>query len=157
MRLLAIDPGTTESGWVILDGGKPVDAGVMENSKLRDRIRCGWWTGDSLAIEMIASYGMAVGAEVFRTVWWTGRLADAWFEVSGHLPIEVYRREVKEHLCHNPKAKDTNIRQALIDRFGPGKDVAIGNKKSPGPLYSVKSHAWPALAVAVTVMDKAAA
>ena len=55
-------------------------------------------------------------------------------------------------LCKNNRAKDKNIRQALIDRFGPGK-AAIGTKKAPGPLYGLKSHLWSALAVAVVAAD----
>jgi hypothetical protein len=47
------------------------------------------------------------------------------------------------------KAKDANIRQALIDIYG-GNDKAIGNKKTPGPLYGIKGDLWAALAVAVT-------
>jgi len=46
------------------------------------------------------------------------------------------------------KAKDANIRQALIDKLGP-----VGTKKSPGPLWGVKSHIWSALAVAVTALE----
>ena len=60
----------------------------------------------------------------------------------------VFRMAVKMHLCHSAKAKDANIRQALIDRLGPP-----GTKKAPGPTYGVTSHAWPALAIAVTVAD----
>ena len=67
----------------------------------------------------------------------------------------IYRKDVKLHLCGSPRAKDSNIRQALIDRFGPGKEKAIGLKKTPGPLYGVKSHVWAALAVAVTHLDGA--
>ena len=55
----------------------------------------------------------------------------------------VYRSEVKMHLCHTAKAKDGNIRQALIDKYGEP-----GTKKKPGKLYGVASHIWPALAVA---------
>jgi hypothetical protein len=47
------------------------------------------------------------------------------------------------------RAKDQNIRQALIDRLGPP-----GTKKNPGPTYGVTSHMWSALAVAVTAHDK---
>jgi hypothetical protein len=50
------------------------------------------------------------------------------------------------------KAKDANVRQALIDRYG-GKAEAIGTVKKQGPLYRVKSHAWQALAVAVTASE----
>lgn len=154
MRLLAIDPGTTESGWVLLwDGNNVADAGVMDNVDLRnympDMISAGLC--DQMAIEMVASYGMAVGKEVFRTVWWAGRFADAWLSATGNLPVEIYRQDVKLHLCKNPRAKDANIRQALIDLIGPQ-----GTKKAPGPTYRVKSHAWAALGVAATAMAKTA-
>ncbi|MBV8782506.1 MAG: hypothetical protein JO353_14005, partial [Phycisphaerae bacterium] len=52
------------------------------------------------------------------------------------------------------RAKDGNIRQALIDRFGPTKERAIGKKKSPGPLYGMSGDCWSALAVAVTYADQ---
>jgi hypothetical protein len=42
------------------------------------------------------------------------------------------------------RAKDANIRQALIDKIGPQ-----GTKAQPGPTYGIKSHSWAALAVAV--------
>lgn len=160
--ILAIDPGTTESGWCILDDGQLIHSDVYVNADTADFNMMelvasragGYYTGlcDVLAIEMVASYGMPVGSEVFRTVWWTGRFAESWMENGGSDPIEVYRKDVKLHLCNSPRAKDANIRQALIDRWG-GKDAAIGNAKKPGPLHGVKSHAWAALAVAVTVHD----
>src|SRR5678809_428964 len=87
------------------------------------------------AIEMIASYGMAVGREVFETCLWIGRFVQA---ARGEHTL-VYRRDVKMHLCGNNAARDSNIRQALIDRFGPGKDKAIGRKALPGPLYGVSA------------------
>jgi hypothetical protein len=104
---------------------------------------------DHLAIEMIASYGMAVGAEVFETCVWIGRLVAAW--AGPH--TFVHRREVKLHLCGDSRAKDANIRQALIDRYGPGKERAIGKVKAPGPLYGVTADQWSA--VAVTWSDRA--
>jgi hypothetical protein len=56
---------------------------------------------------------------------------------------------VKLHLCNSPRAKDGNVRQALIDRVGPQ-----GTKKGQGPTYGIKSHEWAALAVAVYGWDK---
>jgi len=104
---------------------------------------------ERLVIEQIRSYGMAVGAEVFDTCVWTGRFIQAW----GGPHTMVPRIDVKMHLCKSPRAKDTNVRQALIDRFGPGKDKAIGTKKNPGPLYGFKRDMWAALGVAVTYWD----
>ena len=141
MSILALDPGTTESGWVLFDGGKVSGAGVMENAFVLEMLRDS--RADMLAIEMIASYGMAVGREVFETCVWVGRFQQAWREPSGVKLL--YRQAVKLHLCNSPRAKDANIRQALIDMLGPQ-----GTKKAPGPTYGVSSHAWAALGVAVT-------
>lgn len=143
--ILAIDPGTTESGWALLDGARVDGSGVLPNRDMLHRIENYWRSPDvrTLAIEMIASYGMAVGREVFETCVWIGRFQQAW-----HDPESVrlvYRKDVKLHLCGSPRAKDPNIRQALIDMLG-----APGTKAKPGGTYGVKSHAWPALAVAVT-------
>jgi hypothetical protein len=102
-----------------------------------------------MAIEMIASYGMPVGAEVFDTCVWIGRFTQAWPAAT----VPIFRKDVKMHLCGQTKAKDKNVRQALIDRFGPGKDKAIGKKAKPGPLYGYSGDLWAALAVAVTYYD----
>lgn len=153
MKILAIDPGTEQSGWVLYGDGAVLTHGVEDNVALRQMIASDAFYlrgDDEIAIEMVASYGMAVGKEVFRTVWWAGRFADAWFGHHQKLPVEVFRKDVKLHLCASPRAKDANIRQALIDLYGGSKEAAIGKKANPGPLYGVKSHVWSALAVAVT-------
>ena len=145
--LLAIDPGTTHSGWVLMMSGVPYESGVMKNGEIIDTLRASSIV--PVAIEMIASYGMAVGREVFETCVWIGRFTQA----AGPDRVRlVYRKDVKLHLCGSPRAKDANIRQALIDRWG-GKAEAVGTVKRPGPLYGVKSHAWSALAVAVTALE----
>jgi hypothetical protein len=143
--LLAIDPGTSESGWCLFNAGRVLDSGVLPNGAMLELVeRAGLdRTADALAIEMVQSFGMAVGADVFETVRWIGRLQQVWRDPDA--VRLVYRRDVKLHLCGSPRAKDPNIRQALIDKLGP-----VGTKKAPGPLYGVKSHAWSALAVAVT-------
>lgn len=138
--IIAIDPGPTRSAVIRWDGRRVVDCQWCENEKVREivqanRRRC------TIAIEMIASYGMAVGADVFQTCVEIGRFVEA---AEGNVSL-VFRRDVKMHLCGSARAKDANIRQALLDRLGP-----VGTKKAPGPLYGVKSHIWAALAVAIT-------
>lgn len=154
--ILAIDPGNIESAYVILDKDlKPIEIGKVQNEELLDDLymyrfhrRCMEATGetiDYLAIEMIASYGMAVGKEVFDTCVWIGRfIQEANIE---HIQF-VYRKEVKMNLCQTMKAKDSNIRQALIDRFGE-----VGTKKSPSWFYGFKADIWAAYAVGVTYYD----
>lgn len=157
MTILAIDPGTEQSGYCAYDGSHVVASGVMPNEEMLGYLRRPHFGINCyrLCIEMIASYGMAVGREVFETCVWIGRFQQSW-----HSPeaVElVYRRDVKLHLCGTSKAKDPNVRQALLDMFprtGGGKTPQIGTKAQPGPLYGVSSHAWPALGVAVTAAAK---
>lgn len=161
MNILAIDPGHTESAYVIFDTetslliafGKIANEGLLEAIRQEADEKCGFaQTPEHMVIEQIASYGMSVGAE---TVVWSGRFIEAWdrncFSWSWS---RIKRLEVKMHLCHDSRAKDKNIRQALIDRYGPGRDLAIGKKKTPGSLYGVSGDEWAALAVAVTYADK---
>ncbi len=150
MTVLAIDPGPTESAFVCLRGGDHLgEFEKLPNQQLLDKLDRACWVGDVVVIEMIASYGMAVGAEVFETCVWIGRFMQA----CGKTPVHrLTRNQIKNHLCHSSKAKDANIRQALIDRFG-GAD-AIGKKAKQGPLYGVSGDVWAALAVAVTYMDQ---
>lgn len=143
--IFAVDPGPEESGWVLYQGGKVSVSGVSDNEALMDLLREHRDESRLLAVEMIASYGMPVGREVFETCVFIGRLIEAW---DGQFR-KVYRQEVKLHLCKSNKAKDGNIRQALIDKLGPQ-----GTKKHPGPTYGIKSHAWAALGVAVTAAEQ---
>ena len=149
MLVLGIDPGPTESAYVIYNS---TTRHIDEHAKARnDHVvdYCGaQFDIDALVIEQIAAMGMAVGAEVFETCFWSGRFAQAW-DGDWH---RVKRHEVKMHVCGNMRAKDGNIRQALIDRWG-GKENAIGRKAKPGPLYGVHGDEWSALAVAVTWSD----
>ena len=144
--ILAIDPGTTHSGVVRYEKDGHVSfADVLPNQEIIEAIHKN--IADRLAVEMIASYGMAVGKEVFETCVWIGRFMQA-FRAPHEVEL-IPRMAVKMHLCNTSKAKDANIRQAIIDLYG-GKAEAIGTVKKQGPLYGVKSHAWAALGVAIT-------
>lgn len=144
-RLLALDPGTTRSAWIALDGRtlRPLGFGIEPNEGVVERLRAGREAFDLVVIEKVESFGMAVGAEVFETVFWSGRFAEAVAPV----PVMLLgRRAVKLAIRGDPRAKDPNIRQALIDRYG-GKERAIGTKHAPGPLHGIARDAWAALAV----------
>jgi hypothetical protein len=150
----AIDPGNTQSGWIELDPQqrRPVAMGVDDNAKVLARLRYRSNHAPTTIIEQVRSYGMAVGRDVFETCEWTGRFAEA-AGSRGSKIVLMPRQDVKLCLCKSPKAKDANIRQALLDMFpadGGGKTPQIGTKAQPGPLYGVKSHIWSALALAVT-------
>ena len=144
MTILAIDPGTHESGYCLFADGKVVTSGVMDNADLRKIVKDS--NADLLAIEKIVSYGSAVGQETFDTCVWIGRLMEAWGQPDDVLLIP--RRAVKRHVCGPGKWGDPDVRKALIALVGPQ-----GTKAAKGPTYGVKSHAWSALAVAVTAAN----
>lgn len=154
MRILAIDPGSEQSAYVLYEGGVIIEHDILKNDSLICKlVTCRVDTElvfGKMAIEMVASYGMPVGKSVFETCVWIGRFIQAAMESRSY---KVYRSDVKMHLCNSMRAKDGNIRQALIDRYEPtggGKCPQIGTKSKPGPLYGVSTHLWAALAVAVT-------
>jgi hypothetical protein len=147
---VALDPGPVETA-MVLYGHQPNPQGrKAPNGEILEELTALTCLAfpEQITIEMIASYGMAVGAEVFETCVWIGRF----MSVQPTITDRVTRLQVKLHICKSPKANDSNIRQALIDRWG-GDQVAIGRKKAPGPLYGFSGDVWAALAVAVTAAE----
>lgn len=151
MFLLGIDPGNEESAYVIINENYIIlEKGKISNNELLKMCKTNCFgeqgiAAEHLAVEMVASYGMAVGQTVFDTCVWIGRFIEALNKPY----TKIYRIEEKTNICHDSRAKDANIRQALIDRFG-----IIGTKKSPGFFYGVKKDIWAAFAVACTYLDK---
>ena len=147
MKILAIDPGNIESAYVVFDGKQILQKGKVINSEMKSLITT--LDYDVFKIEMIASYGMAVGKSVFDTCVWIGIFINT-FRIASIESVYVYRKDVKMHLCNSVKAKDANIRQALIDRFEP----ELHPKQRPkGILKGVSKDIWSALAVAVYCYD----
>lgn len=147
--ILAIDPGNVESAYVLMgENLKPVEFGKIPNEEMLSTVNTYnvLQTVDDFAIEMVASYGMPVGESIFETVFWIGRF----WEETGNITrkARIYRKDVKMNLCGSMKAKDSNIRQALIDRFG-----VVGVKKNPGWFYGFKADIWSAYAVGITYYD----
>ena len=154
--VVAIDPGTTESGVCIVrtSNYRPIDFVKIGNENV------GAWVFERiqnpyrLVIEMVASYGMPVGREVFETCVWIGRFIEQ-LNCPGIGYEYVYRQDEKLTICHSPKATDTTIRQALADRFAYGqKNHGKGNAKEPGWFYGFSNDIWSAYAVAVTAIDR---
>lgn len=144
MTVLGIDPGPVTSHWATFDG-RCIEAGSFSSDEP------GAWPAsyDAAAIEKVASYGMAVGSEVFETCFVSGRFYE--FITDNIFPEQVARptrKEIVVELCGSSKAKDSNVRQYLIDRFGPP-----GTKNNPGTTYGIVKDQWQALAVAVYAWD----
>ena len=153
--ILAIDPGNIESGWCLIgDDYKIIDKGKDKNESI-ERLAIVAGQPDEIVIEMVASYGMAVGQTVFETCVWIGRfieIGQQYGEVS-----MIYRKDIKMNICGQTRAKDSNIRQALIDRFSYDRHKAKGGKgtkSDPGFFFGFKSDIWAAYALGVTYLDK---
>lgn len=158
MTILALDPGNTQTGYAIISMPEFClhDFGKVDNASLLRSITEGDMmydlsSLDAVAIEMIDSFGMAVGREVFETCVWVGRFHQAADHPNTHY---VYRKEEKEILCGSLRAKDANIRRALIDRYARhdlknGK----GTKGNPDVFYGVSKDVWAAIAVGVTYFE----
>ena len=156
MRILAIDPGCRESAYVCFDSydEKILTHGFVSNQEMLDICRGGIAECDNLAIESIEGFGMTAGQELFDTCWWSGRFCQASLQARsmGVFSIDfkrIGRKAIKVSLCGVSSAKDKDIREALIYRYGQP-----GTKKSPGKLYGISGHCWSALAVAVYASDK---
>jgi len=155
-KLLAIDPGTDKTAWVVMaEDGKTILAhDITANKDMFDVLSkaAHYYGADRMAIEMMASMGMAVGQSVFETAVWIGRFIQHWLYLKTWAEYElIYRADEKMHLCGNPRAKDPNIRQAILDSYGPGDPV--GKKKNPGPLYGISKDEWSAIAVAKVALE----
>lgn len=184
--ILAVDPGTRESAFIIADSIRrvPILKGKWANETLLSHIETGeggFAQAGEMAIELVGHFGsgMSVGKDIFETCFWIGRYIQAWKWRTKSLPTRLLRKTVVTHICGSSKAKDKNVRQALIDRYG-GDDKAIGGVKCPtckgkgvrgrqhvvcetchgskwkhpiGPLDGVSADIWSALAVFTTYAD----
>lgn len=140
--IIGIDPGNKETAFVVLHGDKITDHFYGANDEVLQKLArldfCHFKPHFEIYCEMIASYGMPVGKSVFDTCLFIGQILEA-------LPDTklITRNVVKNCICHSSKAKDANIRQALIDIYGEQ-----GTKKNPGGTFGISGDKWAALAVA---------
>lgn len=157
MRVIAIDPGTTKSAICVMDSEtlRPLDSRIIDNEGMQRYIRC-IRRGDDMigAIERFQSYGMPVGREVFDAAIWAGRFCENLKDLTGREPELIYRSEEKLHICHSSRAKDANIRRALIDRFADHDfRSGRGTIKNPDWFYGFKADMWAAYAVGLTLIE----
>lgn len=155
MIILALDVGTEQSGYCFMNSETyaPLEFGKIDNYQLLERIvMMGMY--DVLVYEEFQSYGMPVGKSTITSITWNGRFIQAaWDRKIPHVPI--YRVEEKINLCGTTKAKDANLRQAMIDRFAKfdfknGK----GTKDNRDWFYGFSKDAWSAAIIGVTYIDR---
>jgi len=151
MIVLALDAGNSHTGFAVLcENYNPIKFGKANNFEVLKMVS--ELNYDVLVCEMVASYGMPVGATVFETCCWIGRFEQAAF-ARGIRTDRIFRKEEKLNLCGSMQAKDGNIRRALIDRFAK-TESGKGTKADPDFFYGFSADAWTAYAVGVTYIDK---
>lgn len=162
-QVFAIDTGSQKSGYckfeITPDGEQPyriITHGVVDNADLVIFLLL--QKDCAIVMENFQAMGMAVGKSVFDSCIWLGRFIEMARRVNDQRPVFLmHRTTVKREICGQTRAKDANVRQAIIDMFtgveDGGKVPQIGTKKNQGPLYGVKSHVWSALAVGIS-LDK---
>ena len=155
--IVGIDPGNVQSAFCICNEDlKPMWFGKMANelmwADMVDKLQLLLPTDSvEFAIEMIASYGLSVGKEVFDTCVWIGRMAE---RLRAYPVTYIYRKDEKMVICGAMRANDASIRQALVDRFAPGEqNYGKGTKHAPGFFYGFRADIWQSFAVAVTHHD----
>ena len=97
--VMGVDPGPEESSYVVWDGKAIVDKFSGTNGDLLWLLRSSGRlpTGmEAVVFEQVESYGMAVGREVFETVFETGRLYQQ-ADRAQHNVVLMPRKEVKIH------------------------------------------------------------
>lgn len=155
--VLAIDPGPVRSGWAVVDSAdhRPLAFNKTPNDEFLADLRSDIvHRVDLVAIEQVESYGARVGREVFDTVFWAGRFAEATATATDREALLVGRRKVKLHLCGRSAAKDADVVQALVDLFAPGqRNHGKGTKLDPGWFYGFRVDVWQAYALGVYVVD----
>jgi hypothetical protein len=156
VMLLAIDPGPERTAVVLMDG-KCIEAMLLDdNDYVRSWLLKRFMGQCRCVIEMVSCYGMPVGRSIFDTCVWIGRFSEALIEMGCTVEF-IERPAVKLHLCNSRRAKDPNVRQAVIDRFpatGGGAVPQIGTKAAPGPLYGVRKDLWAAVALGLTAQEQ---
>lgn len=152
MNILAIDPGTYESGWCLVNSlcARPMSFEKSANEDVLQHILELY--PSVVVIEKLVSYGMRIGAETLTTAEWVGRFAQ-FSEDHGFAVDYVKRMEEKRAICGSPTANDKAIRMALIERFAKhdlknGK----GTKDNPDWFYGFRADVWQAYAVGVTYL-----
>ena len=145
--IVAIDPGPEKSALILWDGKTILEMHFSNNIAILKMLWSYPRNQFDLVLEQVASMGMPVGASVFETVFWSGRFCQAWGE-----PFHRMKRGVvKMHLCGSMRAKDSNIIQALKDRFEPDLQP---RQRPKTVLKGLSGDLWQAFALAITWWGK---
>lgn len=143
VHVLALDPGNTETGYVVWDGEKILMAGKFDNEIMR-RIVARLAADEEtthLAIETIVHVHKGAGVEVMHTADWTGRFHEVWEMMKTDdkpSAIRISRVKAASYVCGTNATNDAAVLKALKKRFGN---------------LAITGDCWAALAVGVCAFE----
>lgn len=160
MRILAIDPGPTEHGWVLLDtvtwrllGVGSVRHEECDLAWARSLVADDPDVEGRCAMESPEPLGMPLSHDLLATIRKEQQLADRFPGA-----LRITRKEVKREVCGktnvNATTCDMALRARYCERHACEEKLLKGTKNAPGPLYGISSHAWAALGVAEVVASR---
>jgi hypothetical protein len=142
VRILAIDPGPFDSGYVIWDGQAVLEKGYLANAVLLQRLSGNGY--DHMAIERVRGYAKQAGNDLTETSEWVGRFDGR------HGARLIPQALIRGHICGTAAATCAAVKNAIKDRF-----PELASKKAENPMRGANEHVWDALAVAVMGYDLA--
>lgn len=176
MKIMAIDPGTTESAYVIMDDQYQIfNADKVGNDVILSIIADAPGL-DAVIIEDIeprysstdrSAAGAVMGQSTIETIKAFGRFS--WqASLRGLMVGSIFRRDERSCLIPTkrnglpplpetaPKHADGQIRVSLIRRFARhDKERGRGTMANPDTFYGFHGDMWQAMAVGVTWLDQA--
>lgn len=142
-EIIGIDPGPSCCGVVRIFPGERKIAYHSQGCGVGD-IFPQFAAKTTIAVcEQFQPQGQPIGVASRDTIINIGRLCKQWELAARRELVLMTAPEWREILCDSRRAKDGNVRDALIAIYGEP-----GTKKNPGPTYGVTSHAWQALGIA---------
>jgi len=151
MKLLAIDSGNIQSAYIIFDTfeNRVVKKNLLQNEEFLLKLKDLQF--DEVAIEKIVSLGMPIGNTTIDTIFFNGRLHEFFLNNFFLKPNWYTRMDIRMHLCLTTRAKDGNVRAALINRFGEPSTKKLSHNiynELEDKIY-FGTHFWSCLAVAM--------
>lgn len=176
MKIMAIDPGTTESAYVILDDQYQILSADKVGNDVILSIIADAPGLDAVIIEDIeprysstdrSAAGAVMGQSTIETIKAFGRFS--WQASLRGLTVgSIFRRDERSCLIPTkrnglpplpetaPKHADGQIRASLIRRFARhDQERGRGTKANPDTFYGFHGDMWQAMAVGVTWLDQA--
>lgn len=175
MKIMAIDPGTTESAYVIIDDQYQILSADKVGNDVILSIIADAPGLDAVIIEDIeprysstdrSAAGAVMGQSTIETIKAFGRFS--WqASLRGLMVGSIFRRDERSCLIPTkrnglpplpetaPKHADGQIRASLIRRFARhDKERGRGTKANPDTFYGFRGDMWQAMAVGVTWLDR---